>query len=267
MADIDDQDTPDVSIGLPSQPSGLKKTISDPSMDEPPGKAPRELKQIDPTPNIPTGQHESSGLAPLDLAITGQAGTTSQQPEVDDSERVTSGSGGSHPVAGTPPQSLQQEAPTGATSTTGADPETFAQQRARHEQAETQTLFRALRNTPSSMVRKESVQPYPVQDTDMALHQTDVDVLNKSHLPPGWTTENGYIVLDKIQDEWQLQGNWLYRRHYVARDTSFAPETDECPIPMEWLQKDRETYDGQSHRHDRWKHGQSQQHGPWTGWT
>ena len=267
MVDIDDQDMPDFNIGLPSQPSSLKRTISDQGTDEPPNKAPREMEQVDTTPNIPTGLNESSGSAPPDLDSTNQAGTISQQPEVGDSERLTAGSGGSHPVAGTPPQPPQQEAPAGAASTTGANPETFAQQRARHEQSETQTLFRALRSTPSSTARREATLPYPTQEMDKALHQTDVDVLDKSHLPPGWTTENGYVVLDKIQDEWQLQGNWLYWRHYVARETTFAPEADDCPVPLEWLQKDRETYDGNSHRHDRWKHGQTQQHGPWTGWT
>ena len=266
MADFDDQPNdpsdPPIYLGLPSQPSGIKRSISEPT-EEPPSKTPRENESVHATPLILTGHVEAPGAAPTDLVTQNQAATTSQQPEVGDSERLTAGSGGSHPAAGAPPQLPQQ-----GTLSTGATPETFAQQRARHERGETDTLFKALRNNPTSATRREEAKPYPNREPETALQQRDVDALQQSQLPPGWkVNDNGYLVMDKINDEWQLQGNWLYRRHYLARDDTFTPEADDCPFSPDWLQKDRETYDGHHHQHDRWKHGQVRKPGAWTGWT
>ena len=162
MEDIDGHLDQPIYMGLPSQPSGIKRSHSDPITEEPPLKMAREVEPVDPTPSIPTGHAEIPEAAPPDLAPPSQAVTTSQQPEVGDSERLTAGSGGSHPVAGAP-QPLQPETPS-----IGAAPETFAQQRARHERGEMDTLFKALRNNPSSVERREESKPYiPTEDWTM----------------------------------------------------------------------------------------------------
>lgn len=60
------------------------------------------------------------------------------------------------------------------------------------------------------------------------LQQVQVDVLTKSHLPTGWTTdETGHMVLGPVQDEWKLDGNYLIRQHYLPRKSKFTPDADD----------------------------------------
>ena len=91
---------------------------------------------------------------------------------------------------------------------------------------------------------------------DQALYQ-DIEVDTKHHddtsLPPGWhIDETGYIILDDIQDEWQLKGNYLIRRHYLPRQTTYTPTQDSSPIPLTYLTNKRTSKMTNNNYHDTW---------------
>ena len=281
MDDHDGDESP-FDGGLPDQPSGLKRTMSDPTTGHI-DKAARDDHDSENLPGTPPPDDYSPGT-PLpddydpffhDLTIDNEAITPAPEPEEpplqqpgDSLERQTVGLGGSHPTA-------QESPPTNTTSTpepgsaSKAEPtidgETFEQMRLRYDRQETQ-MYRPQRSVPSSAARRHQEAPYDAK-IDEAL-QTDVDVLEKSQLPSDWTiNEQGYLTLGATQDDWLLDGNHLVRRHFVARDQTFQPDPQDCPIDLRFLQKGRDSFDGTTHSFDRWKHGQQRTRTTWTGQT
>ena len=106
-----------------------------------------------------------------------------------------------------------------------------------------------------------------MDDTALS-HEVEIDLTNdNTHLPPGWHFEDGYMVMNDIADEWQIKGNYLIRRHYVPRDSTYEPLDSSCPVPLEHLGKTRSTYYGDNSYHDRWHtKGKTFTH-QWTGTT
>ena len=283
--DHDDDDGHDV--GLPDRPFGLKRTLSDPTNDHVDKAARESADEIPPAADdddmyfpgtpLPDDFEIPEDQDPFfqDLTIDNEAilpppepeEPSSQQPG-DSSERQTVGSGGSHPTAQeipNPTTTTTQEPASASPAEPTIDGETFEQMRQRYDRHETQ-LYRPIRSVPGSTVRKQQEAPYDAK-VDEAL-QTDVDVLNKSHLPPGWTIdEQGYMTLGATEDDWILHGNHLIRRHFVARNETFQPDPEDCPIDLKYLQKGRDIYNGKIHSYDRWKHGQTRTCPTWTGQT
>ena len=107
---------------------------------------------------------------------------------------------------------------------------------------------------------------------DQALYQ-DIEIDTKHHddtsLPPGWHIDGtGYIVLDDIQDEWQLKGNYLVRRHYLPRQTTYTPAQEDCPIPINYLTNKRTSKMPDTTYLDSWtKPHHKQFTTTWTGTT
>ena len=90
-------------------------------------------------------------------------------------------------------------------------------------------------------------------------------------LPSCWTVEDGFLQLGQVQDEWILEGNYLTKRHYGARDCEFTPTAENCPIDMKYLTKQRITKlaNGQVTR-DKWTRSTPctrLQGYDWTGYT
>ena len=119
----------------------------------------------------------------------------------------------------------------------------------------------------------DRAQPYsnrPIDDE--ALYQ-DIEVDSKSHdntsLPPGWhIDEFGYIVLDDIQDEWQLKGNYIIRKHYLPRQATYTPTQDDCPIPTTYLTNKRTSKMANTTYHDSWNKPTNKHFATtWTGTT
>ena len=287
--DQPDDDDDDAPHGLPDHPGALKRTSSEP-LDEPsPSKAARG--DYDATPLIPTGDmdFEYSPTTPrdddsvVDIDVDqlldeplGAPEVLLPQPPVDQEpfsqqpgnseERQTVGSGGSHPTAPELPTTTTSTQENGTSTVPAPTGETFEEMRQRYDRHETQ-LYRPTRSIPGAAARRHEEQPYDPK-IDPTLHQAEVDILQDSRLPSGWSiNEHGYMQLGPTEDEWQLKGNYLVRRHYVARDITFQPQQDECPIDLAFLQKHRDTYDGNQHYHDRWKHGQQRIAAMWTGYT
>ena len=107
----------------------------------------------------------------------------------------------------------------------------------------------------------------PVDDTALS-HEVEIDLTSdNTHLPPGWHFEDGYMALNDIADEWQIKGNYLIRRHYVPRDSTYEPLENSCPVPLEYLGKTRSTYYGDHSYHDRWHTKNKTFNQQWTGTT
>ena len=129
--------------------------------------------------------------------------------------------------------------------------ETFNQQRARFERQET-LLFRPTSTTTETtnppisygpvrqpdMTRETPYSNKPLDD-DAVNITLDVDIMSGVELPPGWKMEQGHLTLDDPKDDWILEGNYLTRRHYTARQCSFVPTEENCPLPLKYLTKDR----------------------------
>ena len=167
--------------------------------------------------------------------------------------------------------------------------ETFNQLRARVDRQETLSLYQphhgAVTYGPNREIfaRENTHQhrrntPYqrataPTEaDVDEQTHTThEVNVLPQSNiLPPGWKVEDGWIQLGETQDEWQIKNGWLIRRHYLPRTSKFHPAQIDahCPIPLEYLGKDRVTKRPGHTTHDRWRGKQDNDNmEPWTGTT
>jgi len=115
-----------------------------------------------------------------------------------------------------------------------------------------------------------TLSPYgdrPVDDAALS-HEVDIDMTaDNTHLPSGWHFEDGYIVMNDISDEWQIKGNYLIRRHYVPRETTFEPLESSCPVPLEYLGKTRSTFYGDNSYHDRWHTKNKTFPQQWTGTT
>ena len=119
----------------------------------------------------------------------------------------------------------------------------------------------------------DRAQPYGSRPIDDGALYQDIEVDTKSHddtsLPPGWhIDESGYIVLDDIQDEWQLKGNYIIRKHYIPRHTTYTPTQDTCPIPTSYLTNKRTSRTTDTTYHDSWSKPTSKQFpAAWTGTT
>lgn len=147
--------------------------------------------------------------------------------------------------------------------------ETFDQMRARVDRQETLLHYqphgggiaygpnreRFARPTPyhrSTQPQEEDVQEqtYQVHD-DVNIQCANLDNL----LPPGWQVQNGAFYLGDAHDEWVLQKGWLVRKHYLPRTTKYNPASreEECPVPLNYLSKDRITRIGGRSAADRWR--------------
>ena len=74
-------------------------------------------------------------------------------------------------------------------------------------------------------------------------------------------------MMNDIHDEWQIRGNYLLRRHYLPRTSTYEPCEDTCPIPLEHLGKTRSTFFGDTSYHDRWHIKNKEFPMQWTGTT
>ena len=121
--------------------------------------------------------------------------------------------------------------------------ESFAQQRARLARQETLLIKRPEAYGPerAQPARDTPYSQKPLADEDKIEFVCDVDLMAKSHLPPGRNYEDGYMVLGEIEDEWRIEGNYLTRMHYVAREKEFTPTEDNCPVPLRCLARQRIT--------------------------
>lgn len=140
--------------------------------------------------------------------------------------------------------------------------------------ADAPTQYTAERQTHRNTLQRAT--PYsnkPIDD--QALYQ-DVEVDTKNHedtsLPPGWhIDEQGYIVLDGVQDERQTKGTYPIRKHHVPRHSAFTPEPDDCPIPLDYTSPPKRTSKAtNTTHHDNWcKNNNTNKHLPetWTGST
>ena len=159
--------------------------------------------------------------------------------------------------------------------------EDFKAKRARLDQQETisyrppvtstnTTTYGPERRHEQALPPHATTTPYGNRSSDDAAlsHEIDVDLTKENtQLPPGWHFEDGYIVMNPISDEWQIKGNYLIRRHYLPRDTTFDPTGEECPIPLEHLGKTRSTFFGDTSYHDRWHLKNKTFNATWTGTT
>ena len=155
--------------------------------------------------------------------------------------------------------------------------ETFAAQRSRYEQQES-LLFKKpsgygpARNAPENRPTPYSERPVGENSKETFEFACDVDVVPKGMvLPSGWTVEDGFLQLGQVQDEWILEGNYLTKRHYGARDCEFTPTAENCPIDLKYLTKQRITKlsNGQVIR-DKWTRSTPctrLQGYDWTGYT
>lgn len=119
-----------------------------------------------------------------------------------------------------------------------------------------QPTFGPQRRQDQQPAPHSTTSPYgnkPSEDSAVMSHDVEVDLTSdNTHLPPGWHFEDGYIVMDAVADEWQIKGNYLIRRHYLPRDSTFDPTQAACPVPVEHFGKTRSTFYGDQSYHDRW---------------
>ena len=159
--------------------------------------------------------------------------------------------------------------------------EDFKAKRARFERQETISYKPTATDTSTSTFgpqrRQDHISPSrptsspygdkPSDDTALS-HEVDIDITKgTSHLPPGWHHEDGFVVMDDVCDEWQIKGNYLIRKHYLPRQSTFEPTEAACPVPVEYLCKTRSTFFGDTSYHDRWHLKAKQFDNAWTGHT
>ena len=117
--------------------------------------------------------------------------------------------------------------------------ESFAAQRNRFERQES-LLFKKPESYGPARSHADRETPYSNRPLGDDAKETvefvcDVDMVDKGMtLPPGWTIE-------EVRDEWIIEGNYLTRKHYLARDQEFTPTVDNCPIDLKYLTKQRYT--------------------------
>ncbi|CAK9022902.1 unnamed protein product, partial [Durusdinium trenchii] len=145
--------------------------------------------------------------------------------------------------------------------------ETFAEKAKRFSQQET-ISFGPSRSKASTESRSTPYGNKPLSD-DSALttQEISVDLLKECQLPSGWHCEDGFVVMEEVHDMWELRGNHLILNHFLPRVGTYTPTTEDCPIKQEYLTKDRDSYDGSQHHHDRWKKKGTTSTGVWTGQT
>ena len=134
-----------------------------------------------------------------------------------------------------------------------------------------QTLQHNTQQNVNNTTQQHNEQ-HPTATDRLALSQ-DIEADTKHHddtsLPPGWHIDGtGYIVLDDIQDEWQLKGNYLIRKHYLPRQTTYTPTQDDCPISISYLTNKRTSKMANNPYHDSWNKPHHKQFTTtWTGTT
>ena len=145
--------------------------------------------------------------------------------------------------------------------------ETFSEKAKRFSQQET-ISFGPSRAKASTESRSTPYGNKPLSD-DSALttQEIGIDLLNDCQLPDGWHCEDGFVVMGEVHDVWELRGNHLILNHFLPRVGTYTPTTEDCPIKLEYLTKDRDSYDGSQHHHDRWKKKGTTSTGVWTGQT
>lgn len=138
-------------------------------------------------------------------------------------------------------------------------PETFQEMRTRLDRQET-LLFKRPEGNESSEVTYGPQRAQPQRETPYSTHNLgeeeamttadiEVDLLDPSTLPPGWTLEHGFVQLGDTQE-----GNYLVRRHFLGRKTEFTPTPNTCPLPLKFLDKHRVTRYGRGLvSRDKWR--------------
>ena len=101
--------------------------------------------------------------------------------------------------------------------------------------------------------RQQEALLFPPSE-DALYHDFAVDVLQPSLLPGGWLSDDsGFLTLGPTADIWSLNGAYLTCHHYRGRDTEFTPTTTTCPIPLDYLIKQRYTKtDFNTQVNDKW---------------
>ena len=129
--------------------------------------------------------------------------------------------------------------------------ETFEQQRLRVSRQETLPFQRP---EPYGPVREATSRTTPYSKVaDEETHVTvDADVMPTTKLPPGWKVENGYMVLEQLNDDWVITDKHLIRRHFLPRNKAFVPTEENCPIHPRFLHKSRVTRSAGQVLNDKW---------------
>eukprot|EP00434_Breviolum_minutum_P021113 symbB.v1.2.018628.t1/scaffold1494.1/size117378/12 len=129
--------------------------------------------------------------------------------------------------------------------------ETFEQQRLRVNRQETLSF----RNPETYGPVREATSratPYSKTGEDDINVTIDVDVTTDTKLPHGWRVEDGYIVLDDVNDDWIINDKYLIHRHFLPRNEAYVPSEETCPIPLKYLHKNRTTHSAGRILHDKW---------------
>ena len=83
-------------------------------------------------------------------------------------------------------------------------------------------------------------------DSAPTSQEIGIDLLNGCQLPGGWHCEDGFV------EKYTTCGNFVA---ITSSSTTSCHELEHIlrPQRMEYLTKDRDSYDGSQHHHDRWK--------------
>ena len=228
---------------------------------------------MDPTTTPGTSSHAITGPTTLDPlpeeveipdGMTSLASPSSQEPEP--MEEPSNPQASEQPALPIPEHQQQLYHPQA--------PETFEQQRTRNARQETLLFKHPTKETYGPLRPAEpretpySTKPLDDEKVDVTI---DVDVINGLRLPPGWTFEKGHITMDIPKDEWKLEGHYLTRMHYLPRQEGFMPTEENCPVPLNYLMKDRysKMNNGQLVR-DKWTRpteNRKLKNHLWTGYT
>ena len=120
--------------------------------------------------------------------------------------------------------------------------------------------------------------PDPDDPAESALGALDIDDIDPSALPPHWTVEDGYLVLEnRVKDFCKIKAGCLIRHHLLPRKPRFDPrklsarELDHMPVPLSCLDDIRVTImrgdAGVRHSTDRLHDLDAPSSQPWTGCT
>ena len=260
----EDDDLPQTEVaptdGLPPEPHGLKRSLTthdsdasdeaDNNSDYTPTEPPEEPGPAK-VPRIEVEEPHSSSL-PMPLEHEKKEGDPSGD-VLPEAEKLAKKEGD---PTGEIDDSYKEKAG-----------ETFAEKAKRFSQQET-ISFGPTRAKASTESRSTPYGDKPLSD-DLALtsQEIGIDLLNDCQLPDGWHCEDGFVVMGEVHDMWELRGNHLILNHFLPRVGTYTPTTEDCPIKLEYLTKDRDSYDGSQHHHDRWKKKGTTSTGVWTGQT
>ena len=256
----DKEPTVEEILGLPPEPHGLKRNLTthdsdiDGISDYTPSSGPE-----DPGPAKAPRLEPEMPSPPMSLPLPPELERKEGDPTGDDDKSL--------PMA---EQLVKKEGdPTGDVdeSYKRKENETFSEKARRFNQQET-ISFGPARAKTSTEARATPYSNKPLgDDSILASQEIGVDLLGKCQLPEGWSCENGFVVMDSVHDTWELRGSHLIVNHYLPRTGKFMPTAEDCPIKLAYLSKDRDSYDGHRHLHDRWKQVGATTTGVWTGQT